>query len=76
MAGSSIASTELVLLSRGLCLEILVMFMGMGGWVLMVGALQSERAVMHSRDASLFLGVKMVTGGLLRRPDRILKSNM
>lgn len=42
----------------------------------MVGALQSERTVMHSRDASLFLGVKMVTGGLLRRPDRILKSNM
>lgn len=41
----------------------------------MVGALQSERAVMHSRDASL-LGVKMVTGGLLRWPDRILKSNM
>ena len=76
MASSSIASTELVLLSRGLCLEILVMFMGMGGlgpdsWYIAIRASFPVLSQCLSLSRS-----RTVTGGLLRRPDRILKSNM
>ena len=62
-------STKLVsLLSRGLCFEDLVMFIGMGG-VKLVGRTVGILARCSVLSRCFFLGVKLVTG-------RMLESNM